>query len=297
MSGSSRLAMRRRRSGRGPLLVATPSALMMVVFFFVPVAVVVYYSFLRGQFFRVSGPATVDNYDNAVTLDLHHTLAWNSFAIGVMVSTLAVALGLAIAYWLHFSAGRLAMPVLSLVIASMFAGYLVRIYAWRTVLGSNGIINSGLEWAGLIDEPLEFLIFNRLAVVVAELHLTLPLAVIILYAAIRPIRTDLMWAAEDLGARPWQRWRSVVLPLMAAPMANAWMFIFIISSSDFVTPQFLGGVDGQLIGVQVNRYFREAGDYGKGAALVVMMMVGYALVYAAIQAGLRLAKLHRVDWD
>lgn len=268
----------------------------MVVFFFVPVAVVFVYSFLHGEFYQVEGPATIDNYDNALSAPLHHTLAWNSFVIGFLISSLAVTIGLGVAYWLHFSAGRLATPVLSLVAASMFASYLVRIYAWRTVLGSNGIVNSTLERIGLIDEPLGFLIFNRLAVVLAGLHLTLPLAILILYAAIRPIRTDDMWAAEDLGATPLTRWRFVVVPLMAAPMANAWMFIFIISSSDFVTPQFLGGRSGQLIGVQVNRYFREAGDYGKGAALVVVMIAAYALIFAVLQGLLRLVRLHKVDW-
>ena len=186
---------------------------------------------------------------------------------------------------------------MSLVVASMFAGYLVRIYAWRTVLGSNGVVNAGLERVGLVDEPLGFLIFSRTAVVIAELHLSLPFAIVILYAAIGPIRPELLEAAEDLGAGPWVRWRQVILPLVASPMANAWMFVFIISSADFVTPQFLGGVSGQLIGSQINRYFREAGDYGKGAALAVLMIVFYAAVFAAIHGGLRMARLHRVDWD
>lgn len=268
----------------------------MLIFFFIPIAIVFAYSFLTGEFFQVGRPITLDNYSNAVGLELHRTMAWNSIVIGFLTSTIAVVLGLLVAYWLHFSAGRLALPVLALAVASMFAGYLVRIYAWRTVLGANGVINGSLAEVGLIDEPLGFLIFNRAAVVIAELHLTLPFAIVMAYAAIRPISLDLMWAGEDLGATPLTRWRSVLIPLVAAPLANAWMFIFIISSSDFVTPQFLGGVKGQLIGVQINRYFREAGDYGKGSALVIGMIVFYALLYGLIQAGLRAARLNRVDW-
>lgn len=284
------------RASRASLLVATPPALAMLFFLIAPITVVVVYSFLTGELFDVGRPATIDNYGSALSLEVNRTMVWNSIVTGVVTASVTVGLGLPIAYWLQFSAGRWATPVVSLVVASMFAGYLVRIYAWRTVLGSNGVVNTGLERVGLIDEPLGFLIFSRTAVIIAELHLLLPFAIVILYAAIRPISADLLEAAEDLGAGPTLRWRQVLLPLMASPMASAWMFVFIVSSSDFVTPQFLGGLRGQLIGTQINRYFREAGDYGKGAALAVLMILFYALFYALIRAGLRLARLHRVDW-
>ncbi len=294
--------MDRRRLGLGgllrhPLTVATPSVLVMLAFFFAPVVITVVYSFLTGELFQVSRPITLGNYESALTLDVNRTMALNSVIIGVIVATVTVAVGMPVAYWLHFSAGRWATPVISLVVASMFAGYLVRIYAWRTVLGTNGVINSGLSGSGLIDEPLGFLIFSRAAVTIAELHLMLPFAIVMLYAAIRPIRLDHLEAAEDLGSSPSIRWRRLILPLMAAPMASAWMFIFIVSSSDFVTPQFLGGLDGQLIGTQINRYFRESGDYGKGAALAVLMIVFYTVLYLLIQGGLRMAKLNRIEWD
>lgn len=285
-----------RRASRSALLVATPSTLGMLVFFFVPIVIVVTYSFLTGENWQVQGSATTDNYESALSLGVNRTMAWNSIVTGLLTAGVTLIVGLPVAYWLHFCAGPMATPVLSLVVASMFAGYLVRIYAWRTVLGSNGVVNATLERAGIIDEPLGFLIFNRTSVVIAELHLTLPFAIIMLYAAIRPIRSDLLEAAEDLGAGPGLRWRRVILPLMAAPMTSAWMFVFIISSSDFVTPQFLGGVEGQLIGTQINRYFRDVGDYGKGAALAILMIVFYAAVWAVVQAGLRAAKLDRVEW-
>ena len=284
------------RASRASLLVATPSALAMLVFFVAPIIVVVVYSFLTGELFQVGSPATTGNYESALTLEVNRTMVWNSIITGAITASVTVGFGLPIAYWLQFCAGRWATPVVSLVVASMFAGYLVRIYAWRTVLGSNGVVNTGLERIGLIDEPLGFLIFSRTAVIIAELHLSLPFAIVILYAAIRPIRPDLLESAEDLGAGPSVRWRRVLLPLMASPMASAWIFVFIISSADFVTPQFLGGLRGQLIGTQINRYFREAGDYGKGAALAVLMILFYVLLYAVIQAGLRLVRLHRVDW-
>lgn len=281
----------------GPLAVAMPSALAMLVLFFGPLIIMISYGFLNGETFQVSGPATLDNYDSALTLGVNRTMALNSIVIGVITATVTVTIGLAIAYWLHFCAGRLATPVLSLVVASMFAGYLVRIYAWRTVLGTNGVVNSTLVDVGIIEDPLGFLIFSRFAVVIAELHLALPFAVVMLYAAIRPLRPELLEAAEVLGATASIRWRKVILPIMAAPIASTWMFLFILSSSDFVTPQFLGGIDGQLIGTQINRYFKNVGDYGKGTALATLMILFYAAVYGAIQFGLRRLKLNRIQWE
>lgn len=271
--------------------------LSMLAFFFLPMAIVVAYSFLTGELFQVGRPATLDNYGSALSLEVNRTLAVNSIIIGTIVATTTVIVGLPVSYWLHFSAGRWATPVISLVVASMFAGYLVRIYAWRTVLGTNGVINSTLQGVGAADEPLSFLIFSRTAVTIAELHLMLPFAIIMLYAAIRPIRHDHLEAAEDLGSSPYVRWRRVILPLMASPIASAWMFVFIVSSSDFVTPQFLGGLNGQLIGTQINRYFRESGDYGKGAALAVLMILFYAVLYVAVQGLLRVFRLDRIEWD
>lgn len=270
--------------------------LAMLVFFFVPIIVVLVYSFLTGELFQVSRPFTTDNYENVATFPVNRTLAFNSILIGTIVATLSIVIGLPVAHWLHFSGGRWTTPVVSLVVASMFAGYLVRIYAWRTILGTNGVINASLTRVGLVDEPLGFLIFSRTSVAIAEVHLMLPFAIVMLYAAIRPIRFDHLEAAEDLGASPSVRWRRLIIPLMAAPMASTWMFVFIIASSDFVTPQLLGGVQGQLIGTQINRYFREAGDYGRGTALAVLMILFYIVLYALIQAGLRRLKLHKVEW-
>lgn len=281
---------------RSAFIFSAPSLAVMLVFFFVPIVTVIVYSVMTSESFSVSLPFTFHNFASAFTLPAIRQLAWNSIVTGFLTSTFTVALAMAIAYWLQFSAGRFALPVAALIVATMFAGYLVRIYAWRTMLGTEGVVNSGLQSAHVTDGPVGFLLFNRFSVVIAETHLSLPFAVVILYAAIRPIKPDLLFAAEDLGGGPWIRWTRVVLPLMAAPIASAWMFVFIVSSADFVTPQFLGGKNGQLIGNQVNRYFREAGDYGRGAALAVLMMVFYALLYGVIQLGLRAARLNKIEW-
>ncbi|MEJ7706284.1 MAG: ABC transporter permease [Nocardioidaceae bacterium] len=148
---------------------------------------------------------------------INRKLAWNSFLIGLLTATVTVLIGLPIAYWLRFVAQRSRLTVLFLIIASMFASYLVRIYAWRTVLGSNGLINDGLIRLGIIDQPLDFLLFNRFAVTVALVHIFLPYVVLVLYASMAPMSSNLLELGQDLGAGPSLIWRRVILPIMAAP--------------------------------------------------------------------------------
>ena len=141
--------------------------------------------------------------------------------------------------------------MLFLITATLFASYLVRIYAWRTILGENGLLNSGLRGLGLIDDPLGFLLFNRFAVTVALVHIFLPYVVLVLYAGFRPISPALLEGAQDLGGGVVTRWRKVVLPLIAAPAVTSFLFVFILSASDYVTPQFLGGTSGAMLGRRI----------------------------------------------
>jgi spermidine/putrescine transport system permease protein len=216
--------------------------------------------------------------------------------IGVVTAAVCLAIGLPFAHWLHFSAGRWRVLVLALIVITMFAGYLVRIYAWRSILGGSGLLNRGLEGLGLIDEPLGFLIYSRFAVVVALVHILLPYVVLVLYAGFTPISPLLVEAAEDLGASRLQRWRRLFLPLLAAPAASASILVFVLAASDYVTPQFLGGTNGLMLGVEVQANFVTVGNWALGAATAFLMLACFALCYGIAALALRRARLDRVRW-
>ena len=175
-------------------------------------------------------------------------------------------------------ARRSRLAVLFLITASMFASYLVRIYAWRTVLGSRGLINTALERLGLIDEPLGFLLYSRFAVIVAFVHIFLPYVVLVLYAGMGPLGEGLLEAAQDLGAGSSLLWRRVILPIMAAPAFSACVFVFILSAADYVTPQFLGGKDGVTLGVQIQQNFITVGNWPLAAATSFLMLLAFVAV-------------------
>ena len=200
-------AARARGLQLGPVLLTLPATAAMLVFFVAPIAIFVVYSFLTAELYDVARPFTLDAYSAALNSQLNRTLARNSIEIGLLSAIFSVALALPVAYWLRYATGRWRMVVLFLITASMFASYLVRIYAWRTMLGEHGVVNSALESLGIIDQPLGFLIFNRFAVTVALVHIFLPYAVLVLFAGFQPIRPGLLEAAQDLGAGSYLRWR------------------------------------------------------------------------------------------
>lgn len=289
-----RVAVAGREWRLGPVALTVPAALAFACFFLAPLIAFFVYSFLTNALFSVSGPLTLEAYRDAVTTPVNGTLAVNSFVVGVGAAAVTVAISLPIAYWLRYAAGRWQTLVLFLITATFFASYLVRIYAWRSILGENGLLNSGLERIGLIDEPLGFLLFNRFSVTVALVHIFLPYVVLVLFAGLRPITPAYIEAAQDLGANAFRRWTRVILPLAAAPTATAFLFVFILSASDYVTPQFLGGTGGAMLGIRIQTALTGVGNWPLGAALAFLMLTAFVVCYLITALGLRLARLHRI---
>ena len=285
---------RRVRPGPGSLVV--PAALGLLLLFAAPLGTFFLYSFLTNSLYEVSGPLTLDAYRDALTTDVNRTLAVNSFVVGLASATATIVVGLPIAYWLRFAAGRFQLLVLFLITATLFASYLVRIFAWQSILGGNGLLNSGLRRLGLIDEPLGFLLYNRFAVTVALVHIFLPYVILVLYAGFRPVSPALVEAAQDLGANALTRWRRVILPLMAAPASAAFLLVFVLSASDYVTPQFVGGTDGALLGVRIQAALTGVGNWPLGAALSFLMLGAFLLCYLLSAIALRIVRLDRIKF-
>lgn len=287
-----------RGSAPRALALMVPAALGLAVFFAIPVAVFLVYSFLTGATFSFSAetPFTVQNYVDVFEAPSTGDLLFNSAIVGLLVAVVCLLIGIPFAYWVRYHAGRLQSLILLLVIAALFASYLVRIYAWRTMLGTEGVINSALESLGVIDQPLGFLVFSRFAVVVAIVHILLPFVILILYAGFRPLEERYFEASEDLGAGAIERWRRVIAPLIAVPAMAAFMLCFVVASADYVTPQFLGGPESSMVGVQIQNYFKAQGDYPLGAALAIIVVLAYLVIQGLLLLGMRLMGVRRVEW-
>jgi spermidine/putrescine transport system permease protein len=281
---------------RDPIRLAFPAALGFILLLVAPLVAFLIYSFLTAKLFAVSGPFTFAAYGRALGSNLNGLLAWNSIVIGLLGAITSVALALPVAYWVRYCAGRWQTPCLFIITGSMFASYLVRIYAWRTILGTKGVFNQALEAMGLVDAPVAFLLYNWFSVTVALVHIFLPYVVLVLYAGFRPLSPALLESAQDLGANAWERWRRVILPLISAPAATSFLFVFILSATDYVTPQLIGGTSGQMLGVQIQANFKAVGDWPLGAALSALMLLAFVLCYGLTMLALRLKRLDRIQW-
>lgn len=287
----------RQRRGdrpRGGILAVGPGAALFIAIFVLPALWLLATSVLTAERFGSSLPLTLDGFRDIFESPLTWTFVKNALYIGFPTAAVTVAAAIPVAYWLRFAARRARIPVIFLLIATLFASYLVRIYAWRTLLGQNGIINVGLQEVGLIDEPLGFLLFSRFATVIGLTHLFLPIVVMLLLGAFQPLESGYLEVGRDLGASGLTVWRRVVLPILAQPILGAFMLILIIASSDWATATFLGGGRDTLIGQEILRTFQQAGNYPRGAAYTILLLAVLAASFGIIAAGLRLAGLNNL---
>lgn len=277
------------RSGRHGLGLAAAPAAYMLAFFVAPALLLFVMSFWSAKAFQITPDATLANYARALTSAAFHKVTWNAVWIGLAASAATLALGLPIAYYLTYV--RRSRAIYYLILVTWFSSYLVRIYAWRTLLGTNGLLNSVLMATGLVDEPVAAFLFSPFAVLVTVVHIYLPFAVLLLVAALRDVGADLVSAARDLGAGPLEAFFRVVVPNAMTGVLGAFVFTFILVAGDYVTPQMLGGSSGQTTGLIVADQFRKTGNWPLGAAQAFLMVVIAGLVYAGCVVLVRAAGL------
>jgi spermidine/putrescine transport system permease protein len=277
-------------------LAALPAAAYFVVLLGVPLVILAFYSVLTSGLFEATRPFTVSNYVAAVDSSVTASLALNSAIYGLATAAVTVVVAVPVAAWLRFTISRFKTVVLFLITASIFASYLVRIYAWRTILDDNGVINTVLRDAGIIHHPVQ-LLYDRFAVVVALVHIFLPYVVLLIYAALAPVTPDYLEAAVDLGASGVRRWTHVIIPLIAAPAVASFVFVFVRSAGDYVTPQFLGATNGSTLGVLAKDQFTVVGNWGYGAAISILMLAAFAGASAILSIPVRLAGLHKIRFS
>lgn len=277
----------------GPWLLALPAVAVLGFLLVAPFLVFTAYAFFVGGFYQVTPAFTLTNFSSALNNELTRQLTINAVQIGVITGLLSVVIGLPLAYLIRYRSGRWEYAWLGLVVFSMFTSYLVRIYAWRVILGKDGILTQTLDAVGLAPASGS-LLFSKPAVVVALVHIFVPYVTLVAYAALRNIPGDFIDLAADLGAGRIQRWRRVVLPLVAPAAASGFLYTFVLAASDYVTPQFLGGRDGNMVGLLISQQFTQFGNYPLGAATSILVLLLFMFAYALTALTLRVLGLSSV---
>jgi ABC-type spermidine/putrescine transport system permease subunit I len=289
----SRAGGRPRRGGRflRPLAFLTGPAAVLALLFIGPMIVMLAISLQYGILSGQSG-FTLSNFTDAVTDPLYRDVAWTTVQIATIAMLVQLAIAIPIAYVLAFKAGRWELPLLLFLVLADELNPMVRIYAWRMLLGREGLINEALQRIGLIDAPIDALLFSKFAVIVVLSTSYLTYTVIPIYGAMKAIDKNLFEAALDLGAGWWTTARRVLLPLIAPGIFVALLLVYIPLFTDFASPTLVGGTSGYMLGQVVNDLVLESGDLNGGAAVSLLMLLASA-IFAVV--AYRLAKIRQLE--
>lgn len=254
-------------------VMVSPPLIYTTLLLAVPLVAILVLSFWTQNFMEFDRSFTLANYREAVTDPIYGTLMGRSLWIAGMVTVVTVVLAFPIAYFVsfHVPQNRKALWIF-LITVPFWTSYLLRVFLWKVILGFNGVLNSGLQGLGIIEEPLTFLLYNANAVVITLAHAYAPFTILPIYVALEKIDRSLLEAARDLGESAWGAFCRITLPLATPGIVAATLIVFIPVIGDYVTPRLVGGPDGLMIANMIQTQFLRLNDAPMGAALAVSAM-------------------------
>jgi spermidine/putrescine transport system permease protein len=266
-----------------PALLGLPIA-WLVVFLLVPVGIVAAYSLNVLSLDPGSHQLTTQAWNAFLHSSIYLRLFWKSVQLSLIVSAIIVALAFPLAYYLALSGTKRKYILLLLLIAPFLTSYLLRVLAWKVILGNNGVLNTFLFWTGIRDpdHPISQLIYSKFAVMLVLGYIWLPFVALPIFVSLESLDRRLLEAASDLGAsRLYAFWR-VTLPLSAPGVVAAFLFVFIPTLGEFVTPSLVGGSSGYLYGNQIVDLFQTGFPDWETGSVLALFLLGVVVVLTVV---------------
>jgi spermidine/putrescine transport system permease protein len=253
--------------------VSIPPLLWVMIFLLAPYAMLFCYSFWSVSAGMIVHHWNLDNYRQLVRNPIYLQVLFRSMRIAGAVTFLALLLGYPLAYFLSFRASLKKDLLYQLVIIPLWVSYLVRGYAWKTILGSDGVLNGLLQYLHLTTHPVEFFLYSPFAVILTLTHIYTPFTFLPIYAALEHVPRNLVEASSDLGASPVKTFWKVIFPLSLPGVLAGATFAFVLTLGDFLAPLLVGGPSGIMISNIVVSLFGAAYNWPLGAAISLCMLV------------------------
>jgi spermidine/putrescine transport system permease protein len=263
-----------------------PPLLWLVVFFAIPVVLVGLLSVGGIVLFPGDEVWTLSSWKSFLDLDsVYMGLFWKSIKMSLIVSAICVVIAYPIAYFLALGTSKRKYTLLLLIIVPFFTSFLLRVAAWKFILGDQGLINSFFYSTGLrADEhPIPQLLYSQFTVMLVLGYVWIPFVALPIFVSLENLDRRLLEAASDLGASRWQAFRRVTLPLSLPGVVAAFVFIFIPTIGEYVTPSLVGGNNGFMFGNAIQDLFGPGFDWTTGAVLS-MFLFGAVLFFTLIFA-------------
>ncbi|HKB28840.1 MAG TPA: ABC transporter permease [Candidatus Limnocylindrales bacterium] len=276
---------RRRLERAAPFL---PGLLMLTLLFVIPMIIMLTFSFWRtNNDFDLVRDWNLNNYARFFNQPTYIRTFIKTLIMASLVTAAGLAISLPFTYFLvRYVSRRLQRAVLLAVIVPFWTSYLLRVYAWQAILGEKGALNQFLMATGVIQQPSTLFVYNDLATFVVLIYVYFPFAALALYAALEKFDFTQLNAAQDLGARPDQAFRHILLPQIRTGIITACIFVFIPILGEFLTPTLVGGASGSLIANLIVNFTRQ-GQFPEGAALAIVIAVFVTVLLIIFRRSLR----------
>jgi spermidine/putrescine transport system permease protein len=254
-------------------VVCTPPLLWVGLFLLLPYALMFAHSFWFVRDGVIVHQWNLQNYAKLLQNPVYAEVFFRTARIAASVTLLSLLLGYPLAYFMSFHAGIRKDLLYQLVIVPLWVSYLVRGYAWKTILGSDGVLNGFLQYLHITKEPVSFFLYSPFAVIVTLTHIYTPFVFLPLYASLEHIPRNLIEASHDLGASPRATFFRVILPLSIPGLLAGATFAFVLTLGDFLGPMLVGGPSSIMIANIVQSLFGTAYDWPLGAAIAVCILL------------------------
>ncbi len=234
---------------------------------------------------------TLVNYGAVIDSETYRVLIGRTLYTALGAAVLASLIAYPMAYFASIKLSRHKLTAVLLVIIPLWVSLMIRVFAWRTILGENGVLNSILISVGILDEPSEWFLYTRFTVFLTLTYVAIPYVFIASFTALERIPRSLIDASHDSGGGAWRTLWYIMLPLSKQGLAIGFALAFLLAVADYITPAMVGGMDGTMLGSVIASQFGLAGNWPLGAAMAISLLV-FVVVLLSIVA--RLARVRGV---
>lgn len=278
------LGLSRRYLSKRWLLIAaiSPTVVWYVIFVFVPFSILFIYSCWGMAGGQLVKKFTLGNYVTFFREYIYYGLFFKSLKIAFYVSITCLAIGYPTAYFIARKSGRSKYFLFLLIAISLCSSYIVRVYAWKSILGISGVLNGLLVALRILKEPSPVFLYNNFAVYLALVQVLLPFMLLPLFTSLEKIPTSLLEASNDLGANNFTTFWRITFPLSLPGVLAGATFTFVLTLGDFITPVLIGGTTGILFGKVIWSQFGFTNNWPLGAALGFLVAIVAILIISVV---------------
>lgn len=248
------------------LLVVAPNGLMLT------------YSLWTSGDLGIDRTLTLHNYVAVISSPTNMSLIVRTVGIAVAVAVFATLVAFPMAFIVSQKIKRRRLVAVMLVVVPLWVSLLIRVFAWKIILGDNGVLNTGLLNLGLIDTPLSFLLYTRFTVFLTLLSVTVPYVFVACYTSLERVPPSVLEASADLGASSFRRFSTVIWPLARQGAAIGFILAFVLAVGDYLSPSLVGGLSGTMVGSVIVSQFGVANNWPLGAALAIVLLLAVVAV-------------------